>query len=93
MKTILTIIFVAIAIWAIIGLMIGFKESKWDQDYILLKSLIIKSDAKSKTDYDTIAQEFDNFYWNNDQQMRVRKSLWATFQYKFRDISPINIEK
>jgi|ERR1035437_7463283 hypothetical protein len=89
------IFWLALAVMAIMIIswyLAEFKAKRWNNDYLLLQSLIYDSDV-NKESYDCICQDFDNMNYNNEAEHKMMRSLWTDFQIKFKELSHYNIEE
>lgn len=67
------------------------QKKKFDVEYETLKDFIHIAPI-DKENYQAICDMFNETYCYSDDNMILIKHLWFEFQFKFRDISPLNIK-
>jgi hypothetical protein len=68
-----------------------FKSERFNQSCIYLTSMIEKSDS-TKEAYDEVIQEYDQLDAISESDVKRKKSILSSIQFKFKEVSPYRIE-
>jgi len=68
------------------------KAARFNNDCILFENLI-KNSPVTQGAYAEISNAYDEIDCLNDHDKRRKRSLWRTWQYKFRDLSPYTVKE
>jgi hypothetical protein len=90
MTAIVIIIFALMTLAVLAWFLCEFKARRFRNECIYIENLIKRS-VVTPSAYLEINQALNELDCITDNEERRKKSLWAGFQFKFRDISPYKI--